>query len=479
MSLARFSEELGGPGWHIDWGWVYYGMLEQRALIPNYLVGLVEELRARLRDPAFRARHRRQPQDFTRRRCLTFEVTMLLILQKTVKSIQRHLNEFLSQLVVGPGAGKAATSQGWTKARAKLSPSAFVELNTQCVLPTAYAPEQRSELCFWHGHRLVGFDSMLVWLPYSAALAQRFRVVAPQNQHGATGARYCEGRVSVVYDLLNRLGLDGQLVSGSVGEVGLAIEQLVHVQENDVVLSDSGFTGYVYLACIRHQRRAHFVARCSAGSFAPAQELLRQNRAGQSVVTRIFAPKDQRAQLQAQGLPLEMWVRFVSVRLPDGSLEVLVTSLLDEATYPTEEFQELYHRRWGQETFHLTLKSLLDLENWSGESPEAIEQDFAAALLLCNLESLLSRPAQRELDQRSAHTQSAQQVNRAGSLHALKLRVLDLLVGNEPAEQVLGELQQLLVREPVKVRPQRQAPRRKWSAARSYRFQRCRRKIVF
>jgi hypothetical protein len=334
-------------------------------------------------------------------------------------------------------------------------------------------------LRFWHGHRLVGFDSSTVWLPYAEALAQQFRVVRSQNQHEAAGARYCQGRLSVVYDLLNRLGLDGQLVSDRIGEVALAIQQLAHVQENDVVLSDCGFTGYVYLVSIRHQRKAHFVGRCSAASFYPAQELLRQNRAGQSVVTRIFAQKEERALLQAQGLPLEMWVRFVSVRLPDGSLEVLVTSLLDEELYPTEEFKDLYHVRWSQETFHLMLKSRLDLENWSSQAPEAVQQEFTAALLLCNLESLLSRPAQQELDQRSTHTQHRQQVNRAVAYHALKSQLWDLLASDEPAEQVAVRLQKMFVGTPVTVRPHRQAPRRKWSSIRSYRFQRCKRKSVF
>jgi hypothetical protein len=453
-------------------------MTKKREFTPRYLIRLVELLRARLRDPAFVARHRRRPQDFTRQRVLTFDLVMLLILQKSVKSIQRHLNEFLARLADG-AAVAPVTANAWPQARAKLQPSAFVELNRECLLPVAYGPERKAERQLWHGHRLMGFDSALAWLPYSEAMAQHFRVVEPQNQHGLSGGRYCEGRLSVVYDLLNRLGLDGRLVSGSVGEVALAIDQLAHVQPNDVVLSDSGFTGYIYLASIRYRRRAHFVARCSAGSFYPAQELFRQNRAGRSVVTRIFAPKDQRARLRAQGLPLEMVVRFVSLRLPDGTLEVLVTSLLDEAAYPTGEFKALFHWRWGQETFHLMLKSRLDLENWSGNSPEAAQQDFAAALFLCNLETLLSQPAQEALDQRSAHTQHPQQVNRAVSYHALKTQVLDLLAGDEPAEQVILQLQRWFMGEPVKVCPERKVPRRKFSAVRSYRFRRCKRKVVF
>ncbi len=65
--------------------------------IPQHLSQLIDALRQRLRDPSFVARHRRQPPDFTRRRTLTFPVVCLLLLQKTTKSVQRHLHDFLTQ----------------------------------------------------------------------------------------------------------------------------------------------------------------------------------------------------------------------------------------------------------------------------------------------------------------------------------------------------------------------------------------------
>ncbi len=442
--------------------------------IPDSLIVFIELLRARLWSADFLNRHRRRSQDFTRRRCLTFPVVMLLILQKSVKSIQRHLHEFLARLAEGTD-WEPVTAGAWTQARAKLRASAFTELNTQCVLPLVYGPERAGERQAWRGHRLLGLDSSLVRLPDHPQLAQAFRVVEVRNQHGAVGLRYCEGRVSVLYDLLNHVGLDGRLVSGSQGEVSLAEEQLAHLQPGDVTLTDCGYTGYRFLARVR-QHQAHFVARCSRGSFAPAQELFRSNRAGRSVVTRLWAPADQKLELKELGLPLDLWVRFVSVRLPDGQLEVLVTSLLGEELYPTAEFLDLYHRRWGHETYHLFFKSRLDLENWSGETREAVEQDFAATLLMANLESVLTQPATAALAQRSSGQR--QQINHAVSYHAIKDQVLELLYGQTPAVKVIGRLQRLFLGSPVSVRAQRKK-RRKRSWGRSYYFQRCKRKIVF
>src|SRR5260221_13746658 len=132
--------------------------------IPKYLTTLIEALRAKLRDPNFLARHRVRPQDFTRQRQLTFPLLMLFVLQQTVKSIQRHLHEFLDNLAQGE-IFEPVTSGAVTHARAKLKESAFVELNQDCVLPTIYGPEHPIQR--WRGHRLVGIDSSLVRLPCS------------------------------------------------------------------------------------------------------------------------------------------------------------------------------------------------------------------------------------------------------------------------------------------------------------------------
>jgi hypothetical protein len=71
-------------------------LLQQRALT------LIERLRAPLVDPCFWARHRRRPADFTRECVLTFPVLMLLLLQKSLQSLQNHVHEFVHQLGAGP-----------------------------------------------------------------------------------------------------------------------------------------------------------------------------------------------------------------------------------------------------------------------------------------------------------------------------------------------------------------------------------------
>jgi hypothetical protein len=445
------------------------GMRTLRESIPSHVVRLIETLRRQLCDVEFSVRHRVRPEDFTRQRQLTFPIVMLFTLQKTVKSIQRHLHEFLDELA-GESLFEPVTPGAWTHARAKLKHSAFIELNRSSLLPVIYGPEQSQSMQRWRGHRLLGVDSSLLRLPNHEEVLQQFSLVKVSNHLGHTGVSYPEGRMSVLYDLLNRVGVDGRLEPSSMGEVDLAIDQLGQAARGDVLINDRGFTGYRYLAW-HHHLGLDYVARCSTGSFTAAQELFRKNRAGRSIVVKLFAPPDQKAHLRQLGLPLQLTVRFVSLRLSTGQLEVLATSLLDEGSYPTEEFLTVYHWRWNHETFYGVMKGRLDLENFSGQTAEAVRQDFHSTLLLCNLESLLTCQTATALQE--------QQVNQAVAYHALKHQLLELLYSDTPVEAVLGKLQLLFSGSPVAKRPGRKVPRPKLSLGRSYHFQRHVKKIVY
>jgi hypothetical protein len=72
----------------------------------------------------------------------------------------------------------------------------------------------------------------------------------------------------------------------------------------------------------------------------------------------------------------QITVRFVRIILSTGETEVLVTSLLDSDKYTTQMLKELYHLRWGIETFLGVLKERLKIENFTGKTVIAIKQDF-------------------------------------------------------------------------------------------------------
>jgi Transposase DDE domain len=450
--------------------------MEHNILLQQRALQLIKELRPRIIDPGFCSRHRCRSTDFTRQCVLTFPVLMLMLLQKSLKSLQAHVHEFFEQLA--DGAPRLGLSGGaLTHARAKLRASAFIELNESAVLRTVYGPEHETLVQKWRGHRVLSVDSSLMRLPSSDAIGKVFGWIQCANQRGAL-ERYPQARVSVLYDVSNQIALQACVVASDIAETELAHRHLSVVQPGDLLLTDRGYTGYRWLAAA-HALGVHLLSRCSRGSFAAVQELFARNEAGLSVVVSLGAPESLKAECLEHNWPLELRVRLVTVRLSSGELEVLVTSLLDETMYPTCEFGPLYWQRWGQETYYGRLKGRLDLEHCSGKTVAAVEQDFHATVLLSNLESVVMGAAQAQLSQRTAGRRQPAQVNRAVSLHALKYRVIDLLSSRMPAEKVLAELIEWFQANPVSVRRSRAVPRQKPSVSRSYHYQRRVRKIVF
>ena len=125
----------------------------QRHALHLRALHVIEKLRLHLPDTGFASRHRKRPADFTRQRVLTFPVLMLLLLQKSLKSLQAHGHEFFWQW-----RGPAVSAGALTHARDKLCASAFVELNA-LVLQTVYQDSAHAPLVQrWRGHRLLGSD---------------------------------------------------------------------------------------------------------------------------------------------------------------------------------------------------------------------------------------------------------------------------------------------------------------------------------
>src|SRR6266571_3594823 len=124
------------------------GMRTLLQSIPAPVVTLIQTLRRQLCDVDFSLRHRVRPEDFTRQRQLTFPIVMLFTLQKTVKSLQRHLHEFLDELAQGE-LFEPVTAGAWTHARAKLKHSAFIELNRECVVPAIYGAKPARPVARW------------------------------------------------------------------------------------------------------------------------------------------------------------------------------------------------------------------------------------------------------------------------------------------------------------------------------------------
>jgi len=145
-------------------------------------------------------------------------------------------------------------------------------------------------------------------------------------------------------------------------------------------------------------------------------------------------------------LPASLRIRLIRVELEDGEIEVLGTSLRDRAKYPCAEFKQVYGYRWNEERGLRRLKSIFELERFSGTSSLAIEQDFYGVIFLASLESILSKSDEAELQRQVEQQQRkyAVQVNHAVSYLALVDHTISLLLDEEHSiEQTLEDLHRL------------------------------------
>lgn len=90
---------------------------------------VIEAVSQKLNDNKFMESHKISPGAFSRIRKLPFYTVMMLIIRKSVKSLQLVLNEFVNQT----DKSFTVTASAFSQARQKLSYTAFVELNNDIV----------------------------------------------------------------------------------------------------------------------------------------------------------------------------------------------------------------------------------------------------------------------------------------------------------------------------------------------------------
>ena len=428
----------------------------------------METSRTLISGDAFKCLHRWTGQAFTRVRSLTFELVLVMVLRKSVKSLQNVVNEAMSWLGV-----ETVTASAYSQARYKLKHTAFIELNRKAVVGTMYGDGDYKT--FW-GFRIVAVDGSKIVLPDTEEVCGEFGTIAYSG--GKTAE--IEGErpyalASVLYDVMNRVALDAVLGRARAYEVDLAVAQLAHTRPGDLLLLDRNYPSYRMLAEFARHRREYAV-RCSAASFAQARRMLK-GEGPDSLIATLTPCAGQAAEVKALGLAASIRVRFVRVLLATGEFEVLVTSLLDAAKYPPAGFLELYGLRWGVESFYGLLKTRLELENFTGTGAEAVRQDFHATVYLSGLESILTAPAQAKLD--AKEVRHPQTVNRAVSFNAIKNEAFDLLMGDLETGPLLEKLTALFLTNPSLDRKGRNPPRIKTSARGLLDFQRRQKKHCF
>lgn len=156
-------------------------------------------------------------------------------------------------------------------------------------------------------------------------------------------------------------------------------------------------------------------------------------------------------------------LRLIRVDLPDGEVEVLLTTLLHRRYHHHRHFADLYHRRWGGETALFVLKSYFQAAHFSAYTLPGVEQDLWSLFAMYNVQSILHHGVEKPLAKINRQRQYRYQINRNVGIGLIKRSTcylfLDEVRGWYARTKVL--LDDLLRHlEPVRPRPDRERYRR-------------------
>jgi hypothetical protein len=358
--------------------------------------------------------------------------------------LQTLLDQFFESLT--GKIGRTVTKSALSQARKKLKASVFEALNQRLLSSLArHSPELR-----WRGLRLVATDSTTLRLPNWLENHEAFGVQWDNN-----GPSYVLARALGLFSTASKLMLKSVIGRYQDSERALLVQLLPHLAQDDLLVMDRGFPA-VWLFAYLAQLGRGFLARIDGANWPEVKTFLRSGRHDAVYERRLTAHS--RRQARKLGLELSgqtLSFRLIRVVLPNGRIEVLATSLLDSLAFPTAEFASLYQARWNLgESFKL-LKQRLLVEQFTGELPESIRQDFHAKVFTANLAAALARSAHESLPETKAQRY---QPNFAYLLEHLRNRLFRWLLGHCNAQDILDLLALFADTLELK-RPGRKAPR--------------------
>ena len=380
---------------------------------------------------------------FTRNRKLPFELIILYLLNMPKRTLCLELQDFFSYIRKGYNTlTKKISTSAFTQRRKNLSPDVFNGMNQ--VLVDEFYTDNEERVNLWEGYRLLAVDGSIISLPFSKDLKEQYGVVKNYSQIDD----YIFGRVSVLYDVRNNLALDGILCSTSIGEIAIANNHVKLLKEKDLVILDRGYPSFDLAYKIQEQS-ADFLYRCKYSFNNVTKQFMAQN--SDDSIVEIKAGKGTKFSTKPYTQSTTITVRLIKVRLDNGEIELLMTSLLDSKKYPCKCFKSLYYERWGVETYYDRLKNILALENFSGLTQHAILQDFQCAIFISNVQTLIIDEAQEGIKGKYDKRKYEYKINSSISLGLMKYRIIDLFF-NKGSETTLKELEELLIDHVIPIR---------------------------
>ena len=171
--------------------------------------------------------YRMNPTDFTRKRKQPFVNTLLFMLNLLRKSLVVEIDNFLTHLNEKFRLGQqlqSFTSSAFIQNRKKIKPEVFKYLSE--VIIDNYYVESNENIQLFKGFRILTVDGSSLTLPFTKELRKLYGEATNASEIVVVNAK-----ISVLYDVLNRLSLDSVIAPVDTGERKLALTHFTKLKK--------------------------------------------------------------------------------------------------------------------------------------------------------------------------------------------------------------------------------------------------------
>lgn len=418
------------------------------------------KIQEKIHSEEFKLKHRLSEKAFIRNCVLNFTFLLSFILNQLKKSNAAEIdttNNFLKK-------EKSFTKSALSKARLKLSPKSFIELN-DVLIEEFY--KRKSNLKYFFGFKVLAVDGSKFQLTESNELKSIYE--CPSNQ---SGDNMNMALSSQLVDVVNGIVVHALISPYKTSERELAdkhIEAFVVKRTEipnlatSIFLFDRGYPGILLIAKLFYNN-INYLMRSGKGFLKEINDFVDSGKKDGVIkinLKRITKLEREELLIKFPGINLnkEILVRIIVVVLDTGENEVLLTSLLDSKKYKCKKFKKFYFMRWGIETNYGLEKIRAEIENFSGKSQIVIEQDFHASILHINMTTVLALEAKLELDksQKIKHRKFKYEINYSIALAYMKNRFIRALLNLDiTPKNFCTEIKALMMKNLEAIRPGRQ-----------------------
>lgn len=311
-----------------------------------------------------------------RRRRLPADQVMWLVLGIGLYR-NRSIADVVSKLnLVLPGArGPEVAPSAVTQARARLGEEPLQWLFERCAQEWAHTSADQNR---WRGLALYGADGSTLRVPDSEE--NRIYFDGPSCGEGNKSG-YPVARMTVLMALRSHFLVHATFGPYFNGELTYAKNLWSHVPENSLTIVDKAYLSADILVSLSAAGNRNWLVRAKNNSNWKVIKNLGQ---GDNLVEMKVCLA---ARKQNPLLPKTWIARAITYQRKGFRPQTLLTSLLDEITYPAKETAALYHERWELEMGYDEIKTnmLLSADTLRSQNPTGVRQEIWAILIAYNL----------------------------------------------------------------------------------------------